>query len=92
MITLKATFARLLPRLPVSSTNPWKIALFVGVFLLPGGTLGVLALAWIEHQRARRAASARPAPTPLTPQLPAIIVDEDHRPCANEPMSLCANC
>ncbi|APR34175.1 hypothetical protein BTO02_00755 [Paraburkholderia sp. SOS3] len=33
----------------------WKFALYAVVFVLPGGSLGVLFLAWIDHRRARRA-------------------------------------
>ncbi|MFC0402439.1 hypothetical protein [Paraburkholderia rhizosphaerae] len=32
----------------------WKLALFAVVFVLPGGSLGVLFLAWIDHRRTRR--------------------------------------
>jgi hypothetical protein len=32
----------------------WKLALYAVVFVLPGGSLGVLFLAWIDHRRARR--------------------------------------
>lgn len=34
----------------------WKFALYAVVFVLPGGSLGVLFLAWIDHRRARRGA------------------------------------
>ncbi|CAB3752382.1 hypothetical protein [Paraburkholderia humisilvae] len=36
----------------------WKLALFAVVFVLPGGSLGVLLLAWIDHRRMRRGAKA----------------------------------
>src|ERR1700754_5168964 len=39
----------------------WKLALYAVVFVLPGGSLGVLFLAWIDHRRARR--SGKPAAT-----------------------------
>ena len=36
----------------------WKLALYAAMFVLPGGSLGVLLLAWIEHRRARRSGQA----------------------------------
>ncbi|MGF6480846.1 hypothetical protein [Paraburkholderia sp. JPY419] len=29
----------------------WKLALFAGLFVLPGGSVGVALLAWAEHRR-----------------------------------------
>lgn len=29
----------------------WKLALFVGLIVLPGGSLAVALLAWVEHRR-----------------------------------------
>jgi hypothetical protein len=29
----------------------WKLALFAGLFVLPGGSVGVALLAWVEHRR-----------------------------------------
>ena len=29
----------------------WKLALFAGLIVLPGGSLGVALLAWVEHRR-----------------------------------------
>ncbi|MGA7777910.1 MAG: hypothetical protein WCA85_09395, partial [Paraburkholderia sp.] len=46
----------------------WKLALYVVMFVLPGGSLGVLFFAWIDNRRnarvaaQKRAASAGPAP------------------------------
>ncbi|HVE11146.1 MAG TPA: hypothetical protein VNE00_28085 [Paraburkholderia sp.] len=34
----------------------WKLALYAVVFVLPGGSLGVLLLAWIDHRRNGRGA------------------------------------
>nr|WP_172161908.1 hypothetical protein [Paraburkholderia elongata] len=31
----------------------WKLALFAVLFVLPGGSVGVAALAWVEHRRSR---------------------------------------
>jgi hypothetical protein len=42
----------------------WKVALYVGLFILPGGSIGVLLFAWFENRRSRSAktpASAKPA-------------------------------
>lgn len=86
MTTLKATFARLIRRLPVEHARPWKIALFVGVFLLPGGTLGVLALAWLEHRRARRATVPSLTAGRDLPRLPATAYQDEG------PLSVCQDC
>jgi len=42
----------------------WKLALYAVVFVLPGGSLGVLFLAWLDHRRGKRsvkAVQAKPA-------------------------------
>jgi len=41
----------------------WKVALYAVIFVLPGGSIGVLLFAWFESRRARsaKAAAARPA-------------------------------
>jgi hypothetical protein len=33
----------------------WKLALYMVMFVLPGGSLGVLFFAWIDNRRIRRA-------------------------------------
>jgi hypothetical protein len=46
----------------------WKLALFAGLFVLPGGSVGVALFAWVEHRRASRrdkAAGGTPAAAPL---------------------------
>ena len=35
----------------------WKLALFAVLFVLPGGSVGVAVLAWIEHRRGRSVGS-----------------------------------
>jgi hypothetical protein len=32
----------------------WKLALFAVIFVLPGGSVGVAMLAWVEHRRGRK--------------------------------------
>lgn len=44
-----------------------KLALYVVMFVLPGGSLGVLFFAWIDHRRNGRAAKARMAATTAVP-------------------------
>ncbi|RFU47383.1 hypothetical protein [Paraburkholderia sp. DHOC27] len=44
----------------------WKLALYVVMFVLPGGSLGVLFFAWLDNRRARRAA-AQSAATSAAP-------------------------
>ncbi|MCC8393331.1 hypothetical protein LJ656_12075 [Paraburkholderia sp. MMS20-SJTR3] len=34
----------------------WKLALFAGLFVLPGGSVGVALLAWVEHRRSGKRA------------------------------------
>jgi hypothetical protein len=43
----------------------WKLALYAVVFVLPGGSLGVLFLAWIDHRRARRSGKATATVKPV---------------------------
>ena len=39
----------------------WKLALFAGLIVLPGGSLGVALLAWIEHRREAKRANRKSA-------------------------------
>ncbi|WP_233804113.1 hypothetical protein [Paraburkholderia sp. HP33-1] len=34
----------------------WKLALFAGLMVLPGGSVGVALLAWVEHRRGTKQA------------------------------------
>jgi hypothetical protein len=34
----------------------WKLALYVVLFILPGGSIGVVFFAWLERRRAQQAA------------------------------------
>ncbi|HZZ10947.1 MAG TPA: hypothetical protein VFE79_09640 [Paraburkholderia sp.] len=34
----------------------WKLALFAVLFVLPGGSVGVMVLAWAEHRRGQKSA------------------------------------
>jgi hypothetical protein len=36
----------------------WKVALYAVIFVLPGGSIGVLLFAWFEHRRSRSAKTA----------------------------------
>lgn len=44
----------------------WKLALYAVMFVMPGGSLGVLFFAWVEHRRngrkAKRSSAASAAP------------------------------
>jgi hypothetical protein len=44
--------------------SSWKLALYVIVFLLPGGSFVVLGAAWFENRRTRN--TAHPAPAAKT--------------------------
>ncbi|MGF6722808.1 hypothetical protein P3T43_002159 [Paraburkholderia sp. GAS41] len=46
-----------------------KLALYVVMFVLPGGSLGVMFFAWLDHRRNARATGTASAAAPLT--LPA---------------------
>jgi hypothetical protein len=48
-----------------------KLALYVVMFVLPGGSLGVLFFAWIDNRRNGRAAQAAKAAAASTALLPA---------------------
>ncbi|CAB3790094.1 hypothetical protein [Paraburkholderia fynbosensis] len=47
----------------------WKLALFAGLFVLPGGSVGVAVLAWVEHRRGRRVAQATEVKRAAAPAL-----------------------
>ncbi|WP_133649725.1 hypothetical protein [Paraburkholderia flava] len=50
----------------------WRLALYAVMFVLPGGSLGVLFFAWIDHRRGRRdAQSGHGAGMRQLPLLPA---------------------
>ncbi|MEW9581244.1 hypothetical protein [Paraburkholderia sp. DGU8] len=60
MLYLKNTLGGLSRSLTDSALNSfqgphrwWKLALFAGLFVLPGGSLGVAILAWFEHRRGK---------------------------------------
>lgn len=75
MLYLKNTLGGLSRSLTDSALNSfqgphrwWKLALFAGLFVLPGGSVGVAVLAWVEHRRGSKnskAADVQPAATPL---------------------------
>ncbi|MEM5384586.1 hypothetical protein VSR68_13430 [Paraburkholderia phymatum] len=43
----------------------WKLALYAVIFVLPGGSLGVLLFAWIERRRSRKARTQAVRPVAL---------------------------
>jgi hypothetical protein len=58
MLYLKNTLGGLGRSLTDSALNSfhgrhrwWKLALFAGLLVLPGGSVGVALLAWVEHRR-----------------------------------------
>lgn len=60
MLYLKNTLGGLSRSLTDSALNSfqgphrwWKLALFAGLFVLPGGSLGVAILAWFGHRRGK---------------------------------------
>jgi len=59
--SLTAALVHVLP----PNLSSWKLALYVIVFLLPGGSFVVLGAAWFENRRTRKAADPAPAKTAL---------------------------
>jgi hypothetical protein len=47
----------------------WKLALFAGLFVLPGGSVGVAVLAWVEHRRGSKGSKAAGAELAAAPVL-----------------------
>ncbi|QQC62934.1 hypothetical protein [Paraburkholderia ginsengisoli] len=65
MLYLKNTLGGLGRSLTDSALNSfqgphrwWKLALFAGLFVLPGGSVGVAVLAWVEHRRGSKVGKA----------------------------------
>lgn len=61
MLYLKNTLGGLSRSLTDSALNSfqgprrwWKLALFAVLFVLPGGSVGVAVLAWVEHRRGQK--------------------------------------
>jgi hypothetical protein len=61
MLYLKNTLGGLSRSLTDSALNSfqgprrwWKLALFAVMFVLPGGSVGVAVLAWVEHRRGKK--------------------------------------
>jgi hypothetical protein len=48
--------------------SSWKVALYVMVFLLPGGSFVVLAAAYYENRRARNSVAAKSAKAASAPK------------------------
>jgi hypothetical protein len=79
MLYLKNTLGGLSRSLTDSALNSfqgrhrwWKLALFAGLFVLPGGSVGVAVLAWVEHRRGSKGgkqSKAAGVELPATPLL-----------------------
>ena len=73
MLYLKNTLGGLSRSLTDSAMNSfqgphrwWKLALFAGLVVLPGGSVGVAILAWVEHRRGSKGGkAAERATTPV---------------------------
>jgi hypothetical protein len=70
MLYLKNTFGGLGRSLTDSAVQAfhgphrwWKLALYVAMFILPGGSLGVLLIAWLDGRRGK----AQPADAATSP-------------------------
>ncbi|MDR5752120.1 MULTISPECIES: hypothetical protein [unclassified Caballeronia] len=51
----------------------WKLALYVFVFLLPGGSFVVLGMGWFENRNRRRAAKPRQPQTPTQARVTKLL-------------------
>ncbi|SAL48580.1 hypothetical protein AWB71_02672 [Caballeronia peredens] len=51
--------------------NSWRLALYLIVFLLPGGSFAVLGMGWFENRQRQKTASSRSARAAARPALPA---------------------
>jgi hypothetical protein len=54
-----------------SKLSSWKLALYVIVFLLPGGSFAVLGMGWFENRYRRKAAAPAPKQASARPLLSA---------------------
>jgi hypothetical protein len=68
--TVSSTIANASRHVIPQKMTSWKLALYLIVFLLPGGSFAVLGMGWFENRQRRRAASAASAsakkPQPVT--------------------------
>jgi hypothetical protein len=73
---ISSTIANASRRFVPPKLNSWKLALYLIVFLLPGGSFAVLGMGWFENRQRRKSAAA-PAPKQASarPLLP--------RPCTD---------
>ncbi|MFM0518486.1 hypothetical protein PQR08_13725 [Caballeronia jiangsuensis] len=51
--------------------SSWKLALYLIVFLLPGGSFVVLCMGWFENRNRRKTAASAPKKSPSRPLLAA---------------------
>jgi len=58
----------------------WKLALYLVMFVLPGGSLGVLFFAWIDHRRNGHTAQPAKHSTKQSAGLPSLT---GAHPCRN---------
>jgi hypothetical protein len=70
MLYLKNTLGGLSRSLTDSALNSfqgpnrwWKLALFAVLFVVPGGSVGVMVLAWVEHRRGKKGGKTAVQPT-----------------------------
>ncbi|SAL41538.1 hypothetical protein AWB74_01652 [Caballeronia arvi] len=63
---LSSTIANTSRHFVPAKLSSWKLALYVIVFLLPGGSFAVLGMGWFENRYRRK-----PAPTPAPKQASA---------------------
>jgi hypothetical protein len=70
--TVSSTIANASRQFVPPKLNSWKLALYLFVFLLPGGSFVVLGMGWFENRHRRKeAASAKPPKAPGRPILAA---------------------
>jgi hypothetical protein len=61
--TVSSTIANASRHFVPQKLNAWKFALYLIVFLLPGGSFVVLAMGWYENRHRRKDAAPAKSPT-----------------------------
>jgi len=56
----------------------WKLALFAVLFVLPGGSVAVAVLAWVEHRRGRKGTRGESAQVAAAPMITASAAATAH--------------
>ncbi|KVE35024.1 hypothetical protein [Burkholderia sp. TSV86] len=58
----------------------WKIALYVAMLIVPGGSLAALGFAWFDHRRQHTARGSAPAASTREPSAQLCLPAAHHQP------------